>query len=110
MGYCDQCREVRRRVIKSIRAMVEPRLRPAPSLADNLRLVTFGIEDGEFKVQKVANALSIDDSEFLGFTANGIITDATAGGCSIQTYDQICLDDLCQIHTIVRRLKDKDYE
>lgn len=51
-----------------------------------------------------------DRGEMLGFTEEGVMTDAEGGGMLTAYYEAMCLEDLIKLRTLVKRLKPESYE
>ena len=113
---------LRTETITTIRDIVQPHLRDSnfveSSLSKNaryLKVATFlESKTGTRHTLRVENPLSLTDfsgnriEEIEGFTDDGVITDAYAG-LVVQSYEDICLEDLLKIRQAAELLKDDEF-
>lgn len=90
-------RSQRKKLTRAIMKLVAPRLHGSGYVG--VQLTVFKRE------RKIRYPLSSCLEEgIMGFTQDGIITDAYGGGLMTVGYDQVCLEDLIKINNMVKKV------
>jgi hypothetical protein len=99
--------KLRNSVELSIKSKVNKRLRTCKKF--DFKIVLFRMsEEYDLRTLKFAGFGKLE--EIMGFTEEGIISDAFMGCLGLVPYKDICLEDLIAINEMLSGLKEEDWE